>query len=97
MAGASDTALQGSPELFAEKVARRKRMILRTLGAFDPRLVRLIDEKRFQAQGARRRARVEFSSTRPWDRYRLLLLKAGYAASVLPILFLIYLSHVQSP
>lgn len=36
---------------FSEKVARRKRQILRTIAQYDPQLVRLIDAHRFQGEG----------------------------------------------
>ena len=84
-----------SRELFAGKVARRKRMILKTIAAYDPRLVRLIDERRFQ---------VDFNEIdrprrkrRNWEQYRLLLLKFGYAFTVALIVFLIYLGFIQKP
>ena len=36
---------------FSEKVAQRKRQILRTIAQYDPQLVRLIDAHRFQGEG----------------------------------------------
>jgi hypothetical protein len=83
---------------FAERVARRKRVVLRTIGAFDPRLVRLIDERRFQAgtgpsQGSGPR-RPDWRQA--WARYRLHLLRVGYAVTVLLIAFLFYMGYAQS-
>ena len=45
--GAGDAG-KNSSEVFAEKVARRKRLILKIIAQYDPNLVRLIDEQRFQ-------------------------------------------------
>ena len=39
-------------EVFAEKVARRKRLILKAIAEYDPDLVRLIDAQRFQGDGS---------------------------------------------
>ncbi|MEW6751445.1 MAG: hypothetical protein AB1505_10785 [Candidatus Latescibacterota bacterium] len=83
-------------EVFAEKVARRKRLILRTIGDYDPRLVRLIDEQRFQVDFREvERPRFRARKRRNWERYRLLLLKVGYATTVLLIVLLIYLGLIQ--
>ena len=83
-------------ELFAEKVARRKRMILKTIGEYDPRLVRLIDEQRFQGDFKEtERPKFEIKKRPNWERYHLLMLKAGYAATVVVIILLIYLGFIQ--
>lgn len=91
-----DAVVQSPQEQFAERVARRKRLILKTIGAYDPRLVRLIDEQRYQVDlGHVRRTRFRPGSRRDWERHRMLLLKIGYASTVLIIIVLIYLSFVQ--
>lgn len=83
-------------ELFAGKVARRKRMILKTIGEYDPQLVRLIDERRFRAPvWEPHRPRFKLKKRRNWEPLRLLLLKIGYAATVVLIVALIYLGFVQ--
>jgi len=86
----------GVHEAFAEKVAHRKRMILRTIGDYDPRLVRLIDEQRFQGNVKEvERPRFKIRKRRNWERHRLLLLKFGYATTVVLIILLIYLGFIQ--
>ncbi len=95
----SDAAVQTPREQFAERVARRKRLILRTIGAYDPRLVRLIDEQRFQVDFGRISRRRGQPRPRPrldWERHRMLLLSIGYAFTVVLIILLIYLNFVQS-
>jgi hypothetical protein len=90
--GASDA----STEVFAEKVARRKRLILKAIADYDPNLVRLIDAQRFQGD-VRREPKVRIRKTRDWEQYRLLFLKLGYAATVALVVLLIYLGIIQSP
>ena len=85
-------------EAFAERVARRKRLILKTIGEYDPQLVRLIDEQRFQADFSEiRRPRFKLRRQHDWERYRLLVLKLGYATTVVLIILLIYLGFAQKP
>jgi hypothetical protein len=85
-------------ELFAEKVARRKRMILKTIGGYDPQLVRLIDRRRFQGDFQEAdRPKVKIKKRRNWERYRFLLLRFGYATTVVVIILLIYLGFIQKP
>ena len=91
-------------EEFSERAARRKRQILRIIAEFDPQLVRLIDEHRFQgeldmepASGAlTRRSSWRFSWRPDWQRIRLQLLKVGYATTIGIIVLLIYLGFLQS-
>jgi hypothetical protein len=91
-------AVQEPQEAFAEKVARRKRLILKAIADFDPQLVRLIDEQRFQVDSSEvRRPRFKLKRQHDWERYRLLLLKAGYATTVVLIILLIYLGFAQRP
>ena len=85
---------------FAERVARRKRMILKTIADYDPQLVRLIDEHRFQSnyvEGEEGRSKVKLGRGQNWDQLRLNLLKVGYASTVALIIVLIYLGFIQKP
>ncbi|MBT3344602.1 MAG: hypothetical protein HN404_16490 [Gemmatimonadetes bacterium] len=89
---------------FSEKVARRKRQILRTIADVDPRLVRLIDEQRFQGESEEpqrpvfRAPRSTSASWRPdWSQWRVMLLKVGYATTVALIILLIWLGFMQKP
>jgi len=95
-AGAVREPAEPAEETFAERVAHRKRSILRAIAAHDPRLVRLIDEQRFQVDlDEPERPRFRLRRLPSLDRYRMLLLKAGYAATVVLIILLIYLGFVQ--
>ena len=94
--GRSETVPENDQEksvdvVFAERVARRKRLILRTIAQYDPDLVRLIDEQRFQGK-------IEDEVTRPkfkirkgtdWEQVRMLALKVGYAATIGLIVLLV--------
>ncbi len=86
-------------EGFAEEAARRKRLVLRTIGEFDPRLVELIEERRFGGgvDASRPRARRWADRRQSWRRYQLPLLRLGYVAAVLLIILLVYLGHGQRP
>ena len=91
-------------EEFSERAAHRKRQILRIIAEYDPQLVRLIDEHRFQgefdeepASGALRRTASWRWSWRPdWQSARLQLLKVGYATTIGIIILLIWLGFAQS-
>ena len=85
-----------SQEGFAEKVARRKRLILKAIADYDPNLVRLIDAQRFQGDGSQEPT-VRIKKVRNWEQHRLLFLKWGYAATVALIVLLIYLGIDQGP
>jgi hypothetical protein len=92
-----DTAVAGASgvsdetqEVFAEKVARRKRLILKAIADYDPDLVRLIDAQRFQGDGSQETT-GRIKKARNWEQHRLLFLKWGYAATVALIVLLIYL------
>ena len=87
---------------FSEKVARRKRQILRTIAEVDPRLVRLIDEQRFQGEIEepsrpvfRRQRSLTVRGRVDWTQVRMHLLKAGYATTVALIILLIWLGFMQ--
>jgi hypothetical protein len=98
--------VRAAPQEFSEKVARRKRQILRTIAKYDPQLVRLIDAHRFQGEGDEP-SRPAF--TRPsrrswrsrarrvdWSQVRLQLLKVGYATTIVLIIALIWLDFTQN-
>ncbi len=92
-AGCDDTTVVRVPQqAFAGRVARRKRMILKTIGDYDPQLVRLIDEQRFRAEAKEpRRPRRRPQRRRDWQRVGLMLMRLGYAATVVVIIGLVYL------
>ena len=85
-------------DAFTEKVARRKRMILKAIADYDPQLVRLIDEERFQGE-IKEVVRPKFKRRRSynWEDHRQLLLKVGYGTTVLLIVLFIYLGYVLDP
>ena len=87
---------------FAEKVARRKRQILKIIAEYDPKLVKLIDAHRFKGD-ASEPSRPRFRPGRggvqmdfDWEQVKMHLLKAGYAVTVGLIVLLIYLGFIQS-
>lgn len=83
---------------FAEKVARRKRMILKAIADYDPQLVRLIDEQRFQGEIKEVvRPKFKLKQSYNWEQHRQLLLKLGYGTTVVLIILLIYLGFIQNP
>ena len=85
-------------EAFAEKVARRKRTILKAIADYDPQLVRLIDEQRFQGEITEVvRPKFKLHTGHNWEHHRQLLLKFGYVTTVVLIVLLIYLGFIQSP
>ncbi|MGY8822421.1 MAG: hypothetical protein ACKVJG_00525 [Candidatus Latescibacterota bacterium] len=94
-AGEGDLA-DGMQEAFAEKVARRKRLILKAIADYDPHLVRLIDEQRFQGDVKMER-KLRIKKPRDWEQHRILFLKLGYATTVVLITLLIYLGFIQTP
>ena len=77
------------------KAARRKRMVLKAIADYDPHLVRLINEQRFQADFQEEVARPKFKIRRgqdhDWERYGQLLLQAGCITVIALMLFLVYL------
>ena len=87
---------------FCEKVARRKRQILRTLAKYDPDLVQIIDEHRFQGENdepvrpAFRRKHRRINWKINWSDLRVQMLKVGYAATVGLIVLLIWYSLTQT-
>jgi len=105
---AAEAEGERSPEEeFSERVARRKRQILRTIAQHDPRLVRLIDAQRFKGDKGEaslpvRRRRAWRPAWRfPWhpdlQQVRMQLLKLGYAATIAVIILLIWLGFARHP
>ena len=88
-------AVHSSLELFAGRVARNKRTILKAVGECDPRLVSMIDRERFPVPKNPRSASMPFS-TRPTSRVKDLVLKVCYVVTVLFILLLAYLVLLQN-
>ena len=97
----ADTVKEGETvDEFSERVARRKRQILRTIAKYDPQLVRLIDAQRFQGDGDEPvrvyRRPSWWSSWKPdWTQLRTQALKLGYAATIGTIILLIWLGFIQ--
>ncbi len=91
-----EDAAKDPNEVFVEKVARRKRLILKIIAQHDPELVRLIDEQRFQGKIEDEVVRPKFKiKERPnWEHVRVMLLKVGYAATIVLIILLI-LGYIQ--
>ncbi len=77
----------------AEKAARRKRMVLKAIADYDPKLVRLINKQRFQVDFQEEvvRSRFKVSQSHDWERYGQLLFKVGYTTVIALFLLLIYL------
>lgn len=76
----------------AEKAARRKRMVLKAIADYDPDLVRLINEQRFQVDTQEAvRPKFKAGPSYDWERCGQFLLKAGCTTVIALILFLIYL------
>ena len=90
--------IKDAQEPFAEKIARRKRMILKAIADYDPQLVRLIDEQRFQGEMKEIvRPKFKLKQSYNWEYHRQLLLKLGYGTTVVLIMLLIYLGFIQNP
>lgn len=76
----------------AEKAARRKRMVLKAIADYDPHLVRLINEQRFQVdfkEVARHKRKVRQSLD--WERCGYLVLQVGITAVLMLLVLLVYL------
>ena len=88
-------AAKDDQRVCAEKAARRKRMVLKAIADYDPHLVRLINEQRFQVDFQEEVARPKFKVRRgqdhDWERYGQLLLQAGCITVIALMLFLVYL------
>ena len=99
----NDSPVRSTREVFAEKVARRKRQILKTIAHHDPHLVQLIDARRFQGEVKEvsrprvRRAGSGCTVNSKWETLRSYLLKVAYGLTIGLIIFLIYLGFVHRP
>lgn len=86
----AQVAAQDAQRVCAEKAARRKRMVLKAIADYDPHLVRLINEQRFQVD----LREVHKRKVRPsldWERCGQLALQASITAVIALTLLLIYL------
>lgn len=88
-----EVATKDAQKACAEKAARRKRMVLKAIADYDPELVRLINEQRFQVDLQEEVARPKFKARQgyDWERYGQLLLQAGCIAVIALLMALIYL------
>lgn len=92
-----ERAVKSSRERFAEKVARNKRLILRTIRECDPRLEQLIEQARFPGQKSDYFSQaLPLSGPGSRSRARDLFLKACYAVTLLFFLLLVYLVLLQN-
>ena len=91
--GEGEVPAKDAQRACAEKAARRKRMVLKAIADYDPHLVRLINEQRFQVDLQEEVARPKFKARRgrDWERYGQLLLQVGCITVIALVLFLIYL------
>lgn len=89
---------KSSHERFVEKVAFRKRVVLKKLADYDPKLVRLVDERRYQGEPREEpRVRIPIGEQRNWEQNKLLLLKLGYVGAVVLVILLVYMGFIQRP
>ncbi len=81
---------------FAEKVARRKCLVLKAIAEIDPKLVRLIDEQRFggdfQDEPVRK---IKKKPNR--EQLRMQMLQIGYCITVAVIVLLMFLGLSLNP
>ena len=87
--------VRSSLDLFAGRVARNKRTILRAIGECDPRLVSMIERERFPSPREQRSDSLPFPP-RPTSRVKDLVLKVCYVVTALFILLLAYLVLLQN-
>ena len=88
--------VQSSRQKFAEKVARNKRLILRTIRACDPKLELLIEQQRFPDESKSELAQALPIPIGSRSRFKDLLLKTCYAVTLLLVLLLVYLVLLQN-
>ncbi len=85
-------AAQDAQRACAEKAARRKRMVLKAIADYDPQLVRLINEQRFQVDLQEVvRPKLKVGQGHDWERYGQLLLQAGCITVIALLMVLIYI------
>jgi hypothetical protein len=86
---------------FAEKVARRKCLILKAIAEIDPKLVRLIDEQRFGGdfpdESKRKIKNKNIKSNINREQLRTHMLQIGYGVTVAVIVLLMYLGLSLNP
>ena len=86
---------------FAEKVARRKCLILKAIAEIDPKLVRLIDEQRFGGdfpdESKRKIKNKNIKSSINREQLRTHMLQIGYGVTVAVIVLLMYLGLSLNP
>ena len=88
---------KSSREVFAARVARNKRLILRTIEECDPKLVELIDQERFPVQVKEPLALpLTIDASPKKSSAKDFLLKICYVIAVLFILLLAYLVLLQN-
>ena len=89
----SQVAAKDAQRICAEKAARRKRMVLKAIASYDPHLVRLINQQRFQIEFPEEAARPKLKARQAWDWERCgqFFLKAGFTTVIALVLLLIYL------
>jgi len=90
----SEGGVKSSRARFAKRVARNKRLILRTIGECDPRLVEQIEQARFPAQGEEQLPALPISR-KPTAKAKNLVLKGCYALTLIFVLLLVYLVLLQ--
>ena len=82
----ADGVLKGPRERFAQKAARNKRLAMRAIEQYDPRLVALIQKELYRAAPRRRGRRRALT-----PKARLLVLRGLYVAMVVCLFLLVYL------
>lgn len=87
----TDGTMKTSRELLAEQAARHKRLMLKMIGEYDPKLVRAIERERYH--------RIPKSQIRSGRRMRartkLLILRVCYLILVVFLLILIYIAILE--
>ncbi|MDA0746231.1 MAG: hypothetical protein O2954_06910 [bacterium] len=90
-------AMQSSRERFAEKVARNKRLILRTIRECDPRLEQLVEQARFPDRAPSDKDQpLPIVAPESRSKTKDLFLKTCYVATLLFMLLLVYLVLLQN-
>ena len=88
--------VKSSRQKFAQKVARNKRLILRTIRDCDPKLEQLIEQQRFPDGTKRELAQALPIKMASRSRVKDLFMKTCYAVTLLLVLLLVYLVLLQN-
>ena len=88
--------VKSSRQKFAQKVARNKRLILRTIRDCDPKLEHLIEQQRFPDRSKSKLAQALPIKMASRSRVKDLLMKTCYAVTLLLVLLLVYLVLLQN-